>query len=742
MVIPTSPQGSAKWPYYEDILWLRINALRRLIAASIVIGVLWYAYLGAVLELTNPAAWSGSIVLTASSLLAQWLLQRRGFPSATTIYVLGVALSIILAAWVHADPSFLLLLALVVGIAGLLMSPAMGFLTAALTSAALVISTQVLPPSFIPLSVVWKTAIFSWLMALLLWIAMYPLRMTLHWAWVSYERAREQSEALREHRGQLSRTLKDLDLAYRRLETMAIELERARRAADEARRLKAEFAANISHELRTPLNLIIGFSEMMALAPHTYGEPLPPAYRGDVQAIYRNAKHLSNLIDDVLDLSQIEAGRMGLVKEPISILKVIEEATATVIHLFESKGLSLTVEAPEDLPIVQADRTRIRQVLINLLNNAVRFTDEGGVTITVTSNDHEVTVAVADTGIGIAEEDLPKVFEEFRQLDGSIRRRVGGSGLGLAISKKFVELHGGRMWVKSKAGQGATFFFSLPLREELVISNLRPEWESWAQLLPSKEGQRTLVVIDPEPGTARLFARYLDGYRVLHAADEDKARQLAAHEPVHALVVISSSGEAGWIRLRQAREGLPNIPVVVCTLRGGTRGDRLPGVITYLVKPVTRDQFLTALSHLGRNVRSLLIVDDDPEVVRLLVRMVQVAPRPYQVWRAYGGAQALDLLRQHRPDAVILDLLMPEVDGYTVLEHMQANEHLRGIPVIVVTAKGQEEEAVITAGLVGITRREGMSIGELMRCLKSSLDALRSPTLVHTAPAQSEAPAA
>ncbi|MDW8100512.1 MAG: ATP-binding protein [Anaerolineae bacterium] len=729
--------GSAEpWPYQDDILWLRTSALRRLITAGLALGLLWYAYVAGWLEIVSLRAWSGPMTLVGFSALAHRLLGRQGFVPAACVFTAGVAFSVIVATWAYANAEAILLLSLAVGIAGLLIGPRAGFLAAMTTAGTLAASVLLPPAPLLSPSLAWLTSLAAFLMALLLWVAMYPLQMALHWSWSSYERAQQQTRAVQEHRAQLSRALKDLDLAYRRLETMAVELERARKAADEARRLKAEFAANISHELRTPLNLIIGFSEMMAMAPHTYGEPLPASYRGDVQAIYRNAKHLSNLIDDVLDLSQIEAGRMGLVKEPISIQVVIDEAISTVSHLFESKKLSLTTEIPDDLPLIPADRTRVRQVLINLLNNAARFTDQGGVTIKVTADRRELTVAVADTGIGIAEEDLPKVFEEFRQLDASIRRRSGGSGLGLAISKKFVELHGGRMWVTSKMGEGTTFYFTLPVREELGISRLPPAWETWAHPTSSRDGQRTIVVVDEEPATVRLFQRYLDDYQVLAAANEEEARQLAARQAIHAIVVVSSSGESGWLQLRRAREGLPTVPVIVCTLRGGPRIARPPGVVSYLVKPVAREQFLAALEALGEQVRSLLIVDDDPEVVRLLSRMAHLAPRPFQVMRAYGGAQALTLLRRRRPGAVVLDLLMPEVDGYTVLEHMQADERLREIPVIVVTAKGQEEE-VITAGLVGVTRRDGLSVGELMRCLRASLDALRPPALIHTAPALS-----
>jgi signal transduction histidine kinase/CheY-like chemotaxis protein len=715
-------------PYQEDVLALRASALHRLIVAGLVVGGLWYAYMTGIREIVDLRLWSGPLVLVICSWLAYLLTTRVSFAAGAGLYIAGVFLTIPLAAWAYADPSLLLLLALAIGVAGLLIGPLAGFLTAALATVALVSYALLSPVVVVPAAVAWRASLFACLMAFLIWVATYPLRTTLHWAWDSYERARRQTEALMEQRGELSRALKDLDLAYRRLEAMAIELERARQAADEARRLKAEFAANISHELRTPLNLIIGFSEMMVMAPRTYGEPLPASYRGDVQAIYRNAQHLSTLIDDVLDLSQIEAGRMGLVKEPIDLAQVAQEAVNAIAYLFEEKGLYLRLALPPQLPTVPADRTRVRQVLLNLLNNAARFTDQGGVTIAAQVDEGCVTISVADTGIGIAESDLPKVFEEFRQLDGSIRRRAGGSGLGLAISKRFVELHGGRMWVSSQLGAGTTFFFSLPLQDSAAPSTLPPPWETWARFSSRRAAERAIVVVDPEPATAHLFARYLEGYRVTAVSDIEAARARMAEEAIHAAIVVAPSGEEGWLQLRRAREGLPTLPMIVCTLQGGAHGTRPGNVVAYMTKPITRERFLSALEQLGPQVRSLLIVDDEREVVRLLSRMARLATPPYRVRTAYSGAEALAQMERRQPDAVVLDLLMPEVDGYTVIEHMQKDPRLSSIPIVIVTARGQEQE-VITAGLVGVTRRDGLSVGELMRCVQASLDALRPPVL-------------
>ena len=369
--------------YEEDLPWLRAQMLRRLVAVSAATGLAWFVVLTAFLEVFDLRTWPGPLFLLSVCGLAYWLMDRWGTLAVTLLYIAGLTLTLVLVgvtyhvAWVY------LLLALPAGVASLLIHPNAGFATAG-ALAALALGRQFLALATVPVSgeTLWLAALFTFLVAMVLWVAVYPLRTTMEWAWKSYDQAQKQTAAAQEHRAELARTYKDLDQAYRRLESTAKELEQARHIADEARRLKAEFATNISHELRTPLNLIIGFSEMLAMASHTYSdEPLPAAYRGDVQAIYRNARHLSNLIDDVLDLSQIEAGRMGLTREPVSIANVIAEAVHTVGQLLQAKGLSLTVDAGEQIPPVQADRTRIRQVLINLVSNATRFTDQGGIAV-------------------------------------------------------------------------------------------------------------------------------------------------------------------------------------------------------------------------------------------------------------------------------------------------------------------------------------------------------------------------
>src|SRR5579884_861693 len=285
---------------------------------------------------------------------------------------------------------------LVVGVASALFGPRAAFLTAIAISATLLRANA---DRLLSLEAMLSSALVVCVGAALFWLTARPITTFLGWAWSSYVDARETRDRLRQRQGELNRALKSLEIAYSRLEHLNDELNRARHVAEEAQRFKSQFAASISHELRTPLNLIIGFSEMMVAMPHTYGTtPLPAAYQADIAAIYQNARHLAGLIDDVLDLAQIEAGRMGLAREWTNLGDVAEEAARAIARRLEGLGLRLDLSIAPELPPVFVDRTRIRQILINLLNNAARFTDRGGISITIERQGNDVVVSVADSG--------------------------------------------------------------------------------------------------------------------------------------------------------------------------------------------------------------------------------------------------------------------------------------------------------------------------------------------------------
>jgi CheY-like chemotaxis protein len=365
----------------------------------------------------------------------------------------------------------------------------------------------------------------------------------------------------------------------------------------------------------------------------------------------------------------------------------------------------------------------VRQVLINLLNNAARFTDRGGVTISTQRREDEVVVCVADTGIGIPEKDLTKVFEEFRQLDGSIRRRAGGSGLGLAISQQLINLHGGRMWVESKEGEGASFYFSLPLHDELSAQRQHRDWELGAHVGAPLAKKDSVIVVAQEARTASIFERYLDGYRVIPASSVAGALQMLEQEQARAVINTVTSGDLGWLDPKSVQASPLSLPVVAVSLRGHKLTVQDMAVTSYLTKPVLQEHLTTVLHSLGDHVRDVLVVDDDHDTVRLLARMVRLAGSQYHVSRAYDGEQALAAMTKRRPDAVILDLLMPGIDGYEVLDRMRRAPRLKDVHVIVATARGREQES-ITADAFGMTRSDGFAVGEVMRCLKAALDAL------------------
>ncbi len=719
---------SGKWTEGDDISSeleeLHVEALRFILIVVAALAIYTHYFISAAANGVNPTHFGFMWAVIGTAGLAYWTL-RFGAVTATSILVVGLSAIVVVALLVFHAPLLAFWFSPIVIVGGVLIGWRSAVGIAVLASAVTLIDQS--GPAPMSGDVATGSLLLTWFSLLICWLLSHPTRTALDWAWHSYVRAMHIAEELRDHQEQLERTVKSLHVAYKRLEQLNVELARARQAAEQARRLKAEFAAAISHELRTPLNLIIGFSEMMVTTPQAYrGQILPDVYRGDLEAIYRNACHLSNLVDDVLDLSQIEADRMGLQKEQVRLAPVVDEAVTTIARLFHAKGLAITVEVPLDLPAVYVDRTRIRQVLINLLNNAARFTSVGGVTIRAWSEGADVIVAVADTGIGIAPEHLTTVFEEFRQIHVLGERRTVGSGLGLAVSKRFVELHGGSMWVESRLGEGSTFSFSLPTCESVITASGYPEGDRWVPPSRGSDGDRAILVIDRDGDAARLFGRHLDGYHVLAARGIESARRLGAESVIQAAVMVGPSGAPDWLAIRRIGEIFPEVPVVICSLSTRKVTARELGAADCLAKPVGREQIRLALRRLGRHVRTVLIVDDDPEMVRLLGRLVRLTSRRYVIREAQTGREALALLETERPDAVLLDLVMPDLSGDEFLRRMRETPGLRDVPVILVTGHGLTDETV-TAEFFGITQRGGLSVRELMRCLRTSLEAVHRP---------------
>jgi len=461
--------------------------------------------------------------------------------------------------------------------------------------------------------------------------------------------------------------------------------EEQRRTAERLReldRLKTQFIANMSHELRTPLNSIIGFSRVILKG---IDGPLTDAQRQDLTAIYNAGQHLLGLINDILDLSKIEAGRMELQFSEVDMREIIRGVLSTAVGLTRDKPIELCQEVPEDLPTVWADAQRARQVLLNLVSNAAKFTDRGFIAVRAWADDLFITVAVQDTGIGIPKEKQEEIFQEFTQVESGTTRRYGGTGLGLAIARRLVELMGGRIWVESEVGKGSTFFFTLPRARPRLAGEPRP-------------GRPVILCIDDDPGVITLYRRYLEkhGFEVVGLTDPREALETARRLRPDAITLdIMMPQKDGWTVLQELKADPQTraIPVIICSILDERGQGFSLGAAEYLVKPFTEEELLEAIQRADGRPRPLkVLVIDDSEGDRQLIRRVLENAGGYHVLEAANGPEGVALARRERPDLVILDLMMPEMDGFAVVEALREDPSTRSLPILVLTAKALTEE--------------------------------------------------
>ncbi len=533
---------------------------------------------------------------------------------------------------------------------------------------------------------------FSLFTAVLSWVTVETIYVALHWTKLSEQRANALLEESRQSREETLRTLKSLERSNAALRRTQIELRAAHREAEKARHLKEQFAANISHELRTPLNLVLGFTEVMSRTPEIYqGASWPPTLKEDIDQIFRSSRHLLEMIDDILELSRFQMSAFRLNREPTPIKQILEEGIDIARDLFRDREVELQVDLPQDLPIVEIDQTRIRQVILNLINNAYRFTESGFVRITARADEHKVFITVSDSGLGIPAENLPFIFGEFYQGDRSLSRRHGGTGLGLAISKEFVESHGGEIWVESTVGVGSSFTFAIPIVKDETESALTLPDEAAAA--PTPEEKQVMLLIDPDRLVAAMVQEHLAGFDVvrigslaeLEAAINEYYPDIIVHN-----VAPNSDNNSDSASLTFA-------PWIECSLPSRSWILKQFHVAAHFVKPVIASELIQAVRDVGA-VRAVSVIASDPGSARLVERILQTSGDNYDILCMQAGDEAISQIQLEPPDLLVLDLTMPDLQGMRLLELMQSQSDLVNVPVILVSATDFAEDLLTKQG--------------------------------------------
>ncbi|MCJ7553587.1 MAG: response regulator [Ignavibacteriaceae bacterium] len=483
---------------------------------------------------------------------------------------------------------------------------------------------------------------------------------------------------------------------HKELQHRAEELEIQKQRAEESTRLKSEFLASMSHELRTPMNSILGLTELIIEKAQLSGKN-----KERLEVVLKSGKRLMTLINDILDLSKIEAGKMNIREEDILLEEIIEEVSNTINPLTIEKGISLEViRNCNTRIIINTDKTRLAQVIINLMGNAVKFTERGKVKLIVSrTQDNMLRFDIMDTGIGISDEAQKIIFEEFRQIDGSSTRKYGGTGLGLAISNKIIDLLGGSISVSSKIGEGSNFYFTIPLKLGEEKQYLSPPSVNVDVL--RKNRKNPILVIDDDSEVRYTLGQYLvsQGYEVIFAEDGETGLKLAREKQPFTIVLdVMLPNKDGWTVMKELKEDpkTKDIPVIFVTILADKKIGYGLGAFDYFVKPISSEKLLSAFNRLeilaNKKIQKIVIVDDDESEFEKFKH--EFKNEKVRIEYIQDSEFAFNKIAEVQPDLIILDILMPKIDGVTLAYKLKSNPETKHIPIIISTVKDLSEDEV------------------------------------------------
>ncbi|MEN6480197.1 MAG: hybrid sensor histidine kinase/response regulator [Anaerolineales bacterium] len=551
-----------------------------------------------------------------------------------------------------------------------------------------------------------------------------PVYTLAYWSYERYDRAQVLLDEARNRQAELKQTIDALAHANRELALAHDRIVALRQVAEDARRTKSTFVSNVSHEFRAPLNIIIGLAEILLDAEQVYGQPLPPEAREDIAILYRNCQHLHDLVNDVLDLSQIESGQLALRREWVDLSDILASAAEIVRPLASTKGLSLELQVSPGL-YAYCDPRRIRQVILNLVSNAARFTEHGGIVIDAHQEGDEILVSVQDTGPGIALDDVERIFEPFQQSATAGAVLGKGSGLGLAISREFVRMHDGQIWVETKPGEGSTFAFRLPVQPGAgpIVPAERWITSAWydhvrTTQVPTETLGDRVIVCDTTGRLAGVIERYAGDMEPVLVPSRQQVASACQDLTARAVLLCANGAEELLGDMQTLGGTLPGTPIVGIVLPATPPQEDLGGALAYNTKPVSIDSLVKVFANHPTAPHRVRVVDDEADSRHVLSALLQHLDPACEIREAFSGEQALSVLATWRPDLILLDVVMPRMDGWQTLATLQGDRQLSAIPAIMISAQDRYLQP-LTGTVLLASIQGGMNLGKLLAAFRA-----------------------